>query len=54
MGNMKEKIVIASNNELKIQEFRSAFCDQEILSLKDIGFNHDIAENGKTFYTTLL
>ena len=44
-----EKIILASNNNHKIKEFRAMFADVEILSLKDIGFNEDIVENGKTF-----
>lgn len=43
------KIVLASNNKHKIQEFRDILTNYEILSLKDIGFDQEIEENGKTF-----
>ena len=44
-----EKIILASNNEHKIKEFKEIFVDVEILSLEDIGFYEDIIEDGKTF-----
>ena len=36
------KIVLASNNNHKIKEFKQIFKNDEILSLKDIGFNQEI------------
>ena len=44
-----EKIVLASNNEHKLKEFKEILGDYEIITLKDIGFFEDIEENGKTF-----
>jgi len=44
-----KKIILASNNKHKIEEFRSIFADCEVLALKDIGFNGEIVEDGKTF-----
>lgn len=43
------KIILASNNKHKISEFKEILTDCEILSLRDIGFDEDIEENGKTF-----
>lgn len=48
-GHMN-KIVLASNNKHKIEEFKQLFADCEILALKDIGFEDDIEENGTTFF----
>lgn len=44
-----EKIILASNNNHKIKEFREIFSDCEVLALKDIGFTDEIEENGTTF-----
>ena len=44
-----KKIVLASNNEHKINEFKEILKDYEILSLKDIGYEDDIVEDGNTF-----
>jgi XTP/dITP diphosphohydrolase len=43
------KIVLASNNQSKLKEFKEIFKDDTILSLKDINFNLDIEETGKSF-----
>ncbi len=43
------KIVLASNNEHKIKEFRQMFKKFEILSLEDVGFYNEIVEDGQTF-----
>ena len=43
------KIVLASNNNHKIKEFKEILKDYEILSLKDIGFTNEIEETGTTF-----
>ena len=43
------KIVLASNNQHKIKEFKEMLPNYEILSLKDIGFLDDIVEDGETF-----
>jgi non-canonical purine NTP pyrophosphatase (RdgB/HAM1 family) len=52
---MKNKtIVLASNSEHKIKEFKMMFGDYQILSLKDINFFDDIIEDGETFYDNAL
>lgn len=47
------KIVVASQNQKKIQELRTlleqSFADVELYSLKDIGITEDIVEDGNTF-----
>lgn len=45
------KVIFATSNEGKMIEIRDILKDLEIelLSLKDIGFNADIEENGETF-----
>lgn len=45
------KIIFATNNEDKMKEIRMILADLpcEILSLKEIGFDTDIIEDGKTF-----
>lgn len=45
------KIVLASNNEHKLKEFREAFSKYtvEVYSLKDIGISIDVDETGTTF-----
>ncbi|KYH32850.1 dITP/XTP pyrophosphatase [Clostridium tepidiprofundi DSM 19306] len=46
-----KKLIVASNNEHKIKEIREILKDfnMEILSLKDVGIDIDIEENGTTF-----
>lgn len=44
-----KKLVLASNNQHKIKEFKEMLSNYEILSLKDIGFLDDIVEDGDTF-----
>lgn len=44
-----EKIILASNNEHKIKEFKEILTDYEIIPLKEIGFDEEIEENGTTF-----
>ena len=47
------KIIYGSSNKAKLQEVKTFFennnIDVEIISLKDIGFNEEIDENGETF-----
>lgn len=45
-----KKIVLASNNKHKIEEFKQLFPEYEVLALKDIGFMEDIVEDGTTFF----
>ncbi|MBR3210623.1 MAG: RdgB/HAM1 family non-canonical purine NTP pyrophosphatase [Bacilli bacterium] len=44
-----ERIVLASNNKHKIQEFKEILKNYEILSLNDIQFFDEIEETGETF-----
>lgn len=47
------KVIYGSSNKAKLQEVKAFFennnIDVEIISLKDINFNEEIDENGKTF-----
>lgn len=49
-----KKLILASNNDHKIKEFKEVLTDYEILSLKDIGYENDIVENGETFFDNAL
>ena len=42
-------MILASANEHKIEEFQEQFPDYHVQSLKDIGFDEEIEETGKTF-----
>ena len=44
-----KKIIFASNNAHKLKEVRQIFDKYEILSLRDIGFNQNIVEDGLSF-----
>lgn len=44
-----ETIVLASNNKNKIKEFKEILTNYNIIPMKDIGFDQDIVEDGKTF-----
>jgi len=44
-----KKIIFASNNKHKLDEVRRIFKLYEIISLKDIGFNKEIVEDGYSF-----
>lgn len=46
----KRKIVVASGNKAKIREIREILSDFEVVSMKEMGFDAEIEENGKTFY----
>ncbi len=48
---MKEKILFATGNEGKMREIRQILADlgMEIFSMKEVGVNPDILEDGKTF-----
>lgn len=43
------KLIFASNNQHKLKEIRQIFDHYEILSLRDIGFNQEIIEDGYSF-----
>ena len=47
-------IVLASNNAHKVKEFQEMFPKYQIQSLKDIGFQGDIVEDGTTFLENAL
>ncbi len=49
-----KKIVLASGNAHKLKEFRELLPEYEIVSCKELGFNGDIVEDGKTFYENAL
>lgn len=42
-------IIFASNNEHKVDELKSILFDYDIKTLKDVGFNQEIIENGDSF-----
>ena len=45
------KIILTTNNEHKLSEIRSIFDkDIEVLSMKDVGIDTDIEENGETIF----
>ena len=44
-----DTIVLASNNEHKLKEFKEIITNYNIITLKDIGFLEEIEENGNTF-----
>ena len=48
------KIVLASNNKHKINDFKNMFKGSEVFTLPDIGFTEDIEETGETFYENAL
>jgi len=43
------KIVLATSNKHKLKEYKEILNDYEIITLKDIGYNDDIEEDGTTF-----
>ncbi|MBR3249529.1 MAG: RdgB/HAM1 family non-canonical purine NTP pyrophosphatase [Clostridia bacterium] len=46
---MKKTIVIASNNEHKLKEFKEILTEYNIVTLNDISYYDDIEETGTTF-----
>ena len=44
-----QKIIIASNNKNKVIEAKSILEGYEIITLKDVGFVHELVENEKSF-----
>lgn len=44
-----KRIAVASGNKDKIREIREIFADMEIISMRELGFDGDIAETGKSF-----
>ncbi len=45
----KRRLVVASGNAHKIQEISQIFTEYEVVSQKQMGFNEDVEETGKTF-----
>ena len=45
-----EKIILASNNAHKVDEFKKLFSDFKVLTMTEIGFHDEIDETGKTFF----
>jgi len=50
----KERIVLASGNKHKIKEIQQMLPDYEIIGYKDLCFDFEIEEDGKTFYENAL
>ncbi|MFV0289151.1 MAG: RdgB/HAM1 family non-canonical purine NTP pyrophosphatase [Mycoplasmatales bacterium] len=48
------KIIIASNNEGKIQEIKKLLKTKDVYSLQDIGYTEDIKEYGTTYHINAL
>lgn len=44
-----ETIVLASNNQHKIKEFKEILTEYNIIPMSEIGFDEDIVEDGTTF-----
>ena len=44
-----ETIVLASNNQHKIKEFKEIMKDYNIVTMAEVGFTDDIVEDGDTF-----
>lgn len=44
------KIVLASNNKHKVEEFKNMLKNFSIITMEEIGFKEDIKETGSTFY----
>ena len=50
----RERIVLASGNKHKIKEIQQMLPEFEIVGYKDLGFDFEIEEDGKTFYENAL
>lgn len=50
----KQRIVLASGNLHKIKEISDMLPEFEVVGYKELGFNFEIEENGKTFYENAL
>ncbi len=48
------KIIVATHNEHKVKELQSIFSKIELVSLKTLGYNRDIVEDGKEFFENAL
>ena len=47
--NQKMRLVVASGNKNKLREIAEIFTDFEVVSQKEMGFDEDVEETGKTF-----
>ena len=47
--NQKKRLVVATGNAHKLREIAEIFPDYEIVSQKQMGFDEDVEETGKTF-----
>lgn len=50
----KQRIVLASGNAHKIKEISDMLPEFEVVGYKDLGFDFEIEEDGKTFYENAL
>ena len=50
----RERIVLASGNKHKIKEIQQMLSNYEIVGYKELGFDFEIEEDGKTFYENAL
>ena len=50
----KERLVVATGNAHKLREIAEIFTDFEVVSQKQMGFDEDVAETGKTFLENAL
>ncbi len=50
----KQRIVLASGNSHKIKEISDMLPEFEVVGYKELGFDFEIEENGKTFYENAL
>lgn len=46
---MKKEIIVASSNKGKIKEIQDILSEYKIISMKDLGIEQEIEENGETF-----
>lgn len=46
---MEKEIIVASNNKGKIREIQDILKEYKVISMKDIGIDVEIEENGETF-----
>ncbi len=46
---MEKEIIVASNNEGKIREIQDILNEYKVISMKDLGIDIEIEENGETF-----
>lgn len=46
---MEKEIIVASNNQGKIKEIQDILSNYKVISMKDLGIETEIEENGETF-----